>query len=319
MGEFRRNLLKTGRGRMTADFVGKVTDDSLPEDWYLGHVGGGAAKWDISPYVDEKTRRFAIDTSKVNVQVIPLFSGKTWIERIERVPSAWLAYNGFVFTSCANLEYVDLSGCDFGERTSMYRMFHGCKSLKTLLMPAGSLAQSVGINEMFVGCTALEAVDLSMFRSINNMNYMLNGCKGLKNVRFAPDLMFSGTGLVYTFVDCIQLESIDLGTADFSAVTNQGRAFWCGSPGPKSIRIRGIGGNEKTDVWKDCFRCPSWGDGGEYNRQSIIYSLLEHSCDRTANGWDTASVGLPQAVLNRLTDDEKAAIEAKGYSLVVLR
>lgn len=318
MGEFRRNLLKNG-GRMTADFVGKVTDDSSSEDWYLGQAGGGAAKWDISPYVDERTRRFAIDTSKVNVPVIPLFSGKTWIERIERVPSVWVEYNGFVFTSCRNLEYVDLSGCDFGSRTSIYRMFNGCKNLGTLLMPTRNLAQTVGINEAFVGCTALEAVDLSIFKNVNNINYVLNGCTALRSVKFAPDLTFSGTSLVYALLGCPQLESIDLGTADFGTVTNQGRAFWCGVPGPKSIRIRGIGGNEKTDVWKDCFRCVNWGEGGEDNRQSILYSLLEHSCDRTANGWETASVGLPQSVLDRITDDEKEAIEAKGYSLVVLR
>lgn len=319
MGEFRRNLLKMGRGRMTADFVGKVTEDSLPEEWNVGHALGGAARFDLSPYVDGRTRRFAIDTSRVSVNVVPKFSGASWIERIERVPSEWAEVNGFVFTGCANLEYADLSGCDFGGRTSFYRMFSACGKLKTVLMPEGRMEQFVGVPEMFTGCAALESVDLSAVRNVSNMNRVFNGCKGLRGVRFAEDMSYSGTGFVYVFTDCAALESVDLGTADFGAVNNQGRAFWCGNPGPKSIRIRGIGGNEKTDVWKDCFRCVSWGEGGEENRQSILYSLLEHSCDRTANGWETAQVWLPRAVLDRLTDEEKAAIGAKGYELVVLR
>lgn len=319
MGEFRRNLLKMGRGRMTADFVGKVTEDSLPEEWNVGNAWGGGARFDLSPYVDGRTRRFAIDTSRVSVNVVPKFSGASWIERIERVPSEWAEVNGFVFTGCANLEYADLSGCDFGGRTSLYRMFSSCGKLKTVLMPEGRMEQFVGVNEMFASCVALESVDLSAVRNVSDMNRVFNGCKGLRGVRFAEDMSYSGTGFLYVFTDCKDLEGVDLGTADFGAVNNQGRAFWCGNPGPKSIRIRGIGGNEKTDVWKDCFRCPSWGDGGEDNRQSILYSLLEHSCDRTANGWETAQVGLPQAVLDRITDDEKAAIGAKGYSLVVLR
>lgn len=310
MGEFRRHLL---RGVKQSDFRGKVTADAAAEDMYLNSAWGGAARWTISEYVNEQTRCFAINSKKATLT--PHFQAKKWLERIDKMPRGWTSSNGVVFTNCANLERVDLTGGEWGGRTSLWRMFAGCGKLREVVMPDAVVEHAVGLNEMFSNCAALEEADVSAFKNVSSVSYMFNGCSGLRSVKFAEDMVHTGTNFAQVFFYCSQLESVDFGTADFSAVNNQYRGFWCGTGGPRSIRMRGVGGNETKGIWQDCFRVANWGDGSEENRQSILYTLLEHSCDRVANGWETDTIGLLQSVLNRLTAEEKAAIEAKGYTL----
>lgn len=59
----------------------------------------------------------------------------------------------------------------------------------------------------------------------------------------------------------------------------------------------------------------AWGDGSEENRRSLVDSLLTYSYDRAAAGWSAATVALSETVKARLTDEEIAAITAKGYTI----
>lgn len=59
-----------------------------------------------------------------------------------------------------------------------------------------------------------------------------------------------------------------------------------------------------------------WGEGSEENRKTLVDSLLTYSCDRAAKGYHTIDILLQSNALARLTEDEKAAITAKGYNLI---
>jgi hypothetical protein len=59
----------------------------------------------------------------------------------------------------------------------------------------------------------------------------------------------------------------------------------------------------------------AWGTGGDENRQSVVDSLLTYSYDRAANGMTTATIQLSAATKALLTDEEVAAITAKGFTL----
>lgn len=58
-----------------------------------------------------------------------------------------------------------------------------------------------------------------------------------------------------------------------------------------------------------------WGEGSEEARQTIVDSLLTHSFDRKAAGYKTCQLRISREVVARLTETEKAAIVAKGYSI----
>lgn len=60
---------------------------------------------------------------------------------------------------------------------------------------------------------------------------------------------------------------------------------------------------------------PYWGYGSDENRGSLVDSLLTNSHDRAAAGMPSATVQLSSRSFGLLTDEEKAAITAKGFTL----
>ena len=64
------------------------------------------------------------------------------------------------------------------------------------------------------------------------------------------------------------------------------------------------------------YRIPDvWGSGSEEARQTIVDSLLRYSFDRAAAGYDSCTLILTTEVAERLSDTEKAAIIARGYTI----
>ncbi|MFK1946795.1 hypothetical protein ACIXHV_20990 [Bacteroides fragilis] len=58
-----------------------------------------------------------------------------------------------------------------------------------------------------------------------------------------------------------------------------------------------------------------WGTGGETNRQSLVDSLLTYSFNRAQAGYPPFRIPLPPRVRSLLTEEEKAAITEKGFTL----
>lgn len=61
-----------------------------------------------------------------------------------------------------------------------------------------------------------------------------------------------------------------------------------------------------------------WGEDAE-GLQSLVDTLLTNSHDRAAAGMPVATIVLEQAVYNRLSEEQRKAIEAKGYAFRVLK
>ncbi len=85
-------------------------------------------------------------------------------------------------------------------------------------------------------------------------------------------------------------------------------------PKLKYIRIINLG---KSDCATYAFySAENWGADSDENLQSLVDTLLTDSFDRAAASMATATVKLPAATLARLTAEQKAAVTAKGYTLV---
>lgn len=78
------------------------------------------------------------------------------------------------------------------------------------------------------------------------------------------------------------------------------------------IKLYGIG--EKHTTW-GFTSCLLWGTTDEESRQSVIYTLLTHSYDRAANGLSAGKITLHANTKAVLTEEEIAAITAKGYTI----
>ena len=150
-----------------------------------------------------------------------------------------------MFYNCKNLKSLDISNFAINSSVnSLYAMFSGCSSLKSLLLPDFSTANITNLSNMFesVGTpnTVIDVVDKIDFTKATNMDYMFynaavkeimlpvpdgtpnsksystthmfDGCTNITNIdakTFGPNSSTSGA-MQYMFANCKNLVSVDL-------------------------------------------------------------------------------------------------------------
>lgn len=219
------------------------------------------------------------------------------------------------------------STIDMRKCTKSAQMFDGNYSLTldnmpTLIPPE----QPCDAHMMFCACAKLSGMPLNGdFSWATNVWGLFTGCLCLVNV---GDLdISSATAYTRVFAEC-PMETVGTvtlyGNTESPASVN-GDLQWIqrSSDHPAKLRqitFRNLGnvinssgatGSVTINIYY-----PAWGSVDEAARQSLVDSLRTYSIDRAAKGWGVCRLGLPAAVIARLTDEEKAAITAKGYSLV---
>lgn len=187
------------------------------------------------------------------------------------------------------IETLDISNWDTRNATSMWGMFDGLKSCTEII---------VGPNFKTSQCT-----DLSSFY------------KDCTNLTKPPQLDTSNcTKLNNLFLRCNELVKVPW-ELDVSKVNSIN--YYCVSNCPKLqyIVFKGIGTTELANIQLVLGTSNQWGAGSEENRQSLVDSLLTYSNDRASKGMSVATITIGATNKARLTAEEIAAIEAKGYKI----
>lgn len=94
-----------------------------------------------------------------------------------------------MFNSCGNLSNIDLSSFNFSSVTNLRYLFSNCSALTTIQFPARvEPANGCDMAGMFVGCTSLTTLDLSMFytNKVTGMLAMFSSCTNLTTI-YASD------------------------------------------------------------------------------------------------------------------------------------
>jgi Mycoplasma protein of unknown function, DUF285 len=126
------------------------------------------------------------------------------------------------------------------------------------------------------------------------------------------------TQFLRTFQNCPNLRLVDISGVDFSQITEMTGAFW-NCPNLTHIYIKDFGASQSltlSTTFGNSSKPTPWGTGSEEARQSLIDSLITYSFDRTAAGYSPLNLALSTETKNVLTDEEKAAITAKGFTIV---
>lgn len=217
---------------------------------------------------------------------------------------------------------IDMRKC-----TRAQQVFDGNYSLTldnmpTLIPPE----QPCDAHMMFLNCKGLAGLPFGGdFSWATEVWFLFDGCLSLTNI---GDLdISSATSSVGFFQSCLNLE-----TAGTVTLYGKSEPFQVGdnfidiqdkrTPPAKlrQITFRNLGNvinsSSATSAVAININYPAWGSVDEAARQSLVDSLRTYSIDRAAKGWGVCRLGLPAAVIARLTNEEKAAITAKGYSLV---
>ena len=119
-----------------------------------------------------------------------------------------------MFDGCSSLKSLpDISEWDTIKITDMRYMFHDCSSLKSLAdISKWNMINVTSINSIFSGCSSLKSLpDISKWdlKNISSMSSMFNGCSSLKSL---PDIskwdITNITNLSFMFNKCSSLKSL---------------------------------------------------------------------------------------------------------------
>lgn len=243
-----------------------------------------------------------------------------------------------MFNACRSLKKVNLK---LGTKVSFQQAFGGCKSLEAI--PQLDYSLITVASGLFSGCSALTNAEINDAGNATSCSSMFYSCSSLKNAKI--NNLSSCSTCLSMFNNCNNLETIELSQTksvsnfsqfiystnsmaikslkglSFKAVTNISNFFYTGSEGIydnlREFLIYDLG-TSKASFATFFSYLPNWGENSDEcpdARQSLIDTLLTYSYDRASNGLASSSIQLHANTLARLTDEEIAAISAKGYTL----
>lgn len=212
-------------------------------------------------------------------------------------------------------------------------MFEDCKELKEL--PIDDFSKCVNFRYGCHGTRNLQFIGTRFyFTNCIDLRYAFcDGGNGEISRLYAPKCtdakgLFSGcyaevigevdvskaADVEYLFMNCGNLKRI--GPVTFGTPTKSAMLAYQAYE-IEFMHLKNLGATPQYDSYAliNSFPGNKWGSGSEENRQSLVDTLLNDSFDRTAAGYNPISIGLCPEVLDRLTDEEKAGITAKGFTL----
>ena len=137
-----------------------------------------------------------------------------------------------MFAYLDNVSFLDLSGLDTSNMTSMSRMFYKSTSLKNIDVSGFDTSKVVNMDYMFNGCNNLESLNLSNFNTSNvtSMYGMFYGCSNLVDIDLSSFNTSKVTNMGSLFNGCSNLTSINITNFDTSNVTEMSGMFrYCSS------------------------------------------------------------------------------------------
>ena len=319
------------------DILFEIIDKAKLHSLKMFSVKGGG--W---VYVDEVSQIIPSD-AKVIIPFVNTFSfkGSGGINNISSIglsatDTSSLTTMFEMFFNCPSLTSLDLSGLDTSAVTNMGEMFYGCSSLTSLDLTGLDTSAVTNMFRMFDGCSKLTSLDLSSFdtSAVTNMSSMFYKCSGLTSLDVTGFDTSAVTDMGGMFSVCSSLTSLDLSSFDTSAVTSMNRMFYKSSS-LTSLDLSGLDTSAVTEMASMFYQCSGltslilgpnffktptvtsvdFSASTKWTNDTVVTSLVTNSYDRATAGLRTMTLKLSANTKASLTDEQKAAITAKGYTI----
>ena len=201
------------------------TDDWFPK-WVYTHTSYSGGNDDITKAVFDKSFAHYLPTKTDNW----LYNCKNMesVEGIENVNTSRLTSIYQMFAGCSSLKSLDLSSFNTENVENLSGLFQDCSSLETIDLKNFNTQKVSSIYGMFSGCSALKSLDLKNFdtKNVESMSMMFYNCSNLTNLDLGSFDTQKVTDMSSMFSGCSSLKTIDLKNFDTKAVTNMGYMFW---------------------------------------------------------------------------------------------
>ena len=200
------------------------------------------------------------------------------IENLRGLSSIDTQFYG-AFFNCKMLKSIKSGSLDVSKVTRMYRLFYGCSSLQSIDLSAWDVSKVTNMSGLFYGCSSLQSIDLSAWdvSKVTNMSGLFDLCASLRFIDLSGWCLESCENILFSQWD-MYAEKITLGKDFFKTPAKTARIY--------------------SAKWVD---------------YSVKKSLVVNSYDRKANGLPDLTLTLHANTKKVLSEDDMAAITAKGY------
>lgn len=133
-----------------------------------------------------------------------------------------------MFSGCSSLRSLDLSRFDTRNVTDMEAMFSDCLSLSSLDVSNFKTGNVKIMDMMFSNCSSLSSLDVSSFdtRNVTDMGYMFYKCSSLSTLDVSGFDTRNVTDMMYMFYNCSSLTTLDVSNFDTQKVTDLRYMFY---------------------------------------------------------------------------------------------
>ena len=239
-----------------------------------------------------------------------------------------------MFSGCSGLTSLDLSKFNTSSVTDMSNMFRSCSKLTSLDLSKFNTSSVTNMSYMFAYCSGLTSFDIiSNFDTskVTNMSYMFAYCSGLTSIDLSKLGLSDECDMSNMFAYCSKLTSIDYSNTKFHRGSMLKMFINCRSlTSANFINLSDLGFCDLRQIYNMFAYCSkltslNFPGFGHISSGPDVFDLsscpLDHdslmsifTVDRKYEH-SQLSVKLSSTSKALLTDEEKAAITAKGYTI----
>ena len=248
-----------------------------------------------------------------------------WDAKIEKLDCRGMNVSGLtdinqVFKNCKELTELDISGWDTSEcrtltdwrKDSQTRgLFGGCSNLRVIYgLPGLDTRKFENVCSMFSGCSALTSIDVSKWDTSNvtDMSSMFEQINSMQSLDISNfDTRKAKVGGGYGFLSSTNLRSLDMSGDNFTLESTNNWNRGIRTPNLRTLKLGKNFFKTHESIKSLSFSYQYWTDS------SVRLSLVTNLYDRKANGLPDLTLTLHANTKKVLTEEDLAAITAKGY------
>ena len=221
---------------------------------------------------------------------------------------------GYMLQFCSSLTTVP--SFNTSNVTNMSHMFQSCENLTTV--PYFNTSNVTDMTSMFYNCSSLTTVPEMDTSNVTNMSDMFSFCNSLTSVPSFNTSNVTNFNSLFNYCDKLTtIEGISFKSFKESTMNGDYMFGWNSNSSIRKAVFKDIG-YQSTAVQFNASYIANWGVNSDEipdARQSLIDSLITYSFDRATAGYPTCEITLSTNTKALLTEDEKAQIAAKGFTI----
>lgn len=277
-------------GKGEAEPYAVLSEDKSTLTFYYDDQKTARNGMDVGPFKSNTSRGWHGDVSKITSVIFDVSFAEC-----SSITSTKYWFEGLhSLTSITGIYYLHTSNV-----TDMGNMFLGCYALDGLDVGMFVTSNVTNMRNMFGNCSSITMLDLSGFDTskVTDFSYMFEGCSKLEYLNLGFMNTNSATEMQNMFKDCSSLTSLDVSSFNTSNIEYLAYMFW-GCSSLTSLDVSNFDTSKATymaSLFRECTSLTSldltnFNTANVTNMEGMFMNSSSLVTIKVGNGWSTSNV-----------------------------